>query len=233
MSKPTKYEEKKKLVDRVKRYPIGEALQLVKQSAWAKFDETVELAMKLGVDPKKHSVRGTVKLPSGSGKSKRVAVITRQDKVKEAEEAGAVVAGSQDLAEKIQKGFMDFDVLIVSPDMMGVVGKLGKVLGPKGLMPNPKSGTVTPEIGKAVKEFLGGKVEFKMDKTSALHMVLGKVSFEQAALESNFKAALAAILQTKPSGLKGNFVKSITVSSSMGPGIKLDPKIAQDTSKGN
>lgn len=223
-----KFTEKEKLVDKGKFYAPAEALQLLKQTAPAKFDESVDLAMKLGVDPKKSSVRGTVMLPGGSGKSKKVAVITKADKQKEAEEAGADLVGGDDLVEKIKNGFLDFDILIVTPDMMGSVGRLGKILGPKGLMPNPKSGTVTADIGKTVKEFKGGKVEFKMDKSAALHMVLGKVSFEPGALEKNFQAALAAVLQVKPSGLKGNYVRSITVSSSMGPGIKIDPKVAAE-----
>ena len=205
-------------------------MQLVKQTAPAKFDESVDLAMKLGVDPKKSSVRGTVMLPGGSGKTKKVAVITKADKQKEAQEAGADLVGGDDLVEKIKNGFLDFDVLIVTPDMMGSVGRLGKTLGPKGLMPNPKSGTVTADIGKTVKEFKGGKVEFKMDKSAALHMILGKASFEPGALEKNFQAALAAVLQVKPSGLKGSYVQSITVSSSMGPGIKIDPKVAAENS---
>lgn len=213
-------------MDKAKLYSPAEAMQLVKQTARAKFDETVDLAMKLGVDPKKSSVRGTIMLPGGSGKTKKVAVIAKADKVKEAEEAGADMVGGDDLVEKIKGGFLDFDVLIVTPDMMGLVGKLGKTLGPKGLMPNPKSGTVTSDISKTVKEFKGGKVEFKMDKTSALHMILGKVSFEAALLEKNFQAALAAILQVKPSGLKGNFIQSITISGTMGPGIKIDPRLA-------
>jgi large subunit ribosomal protein L1 len=221
-----KYLEKKKLIEKGKHYALPEALQLVKETARAKFDESIDLAMKLGAEPKKHSVRGTVVLPAGSGKTKKVAVISKADKIKEAEEAGADVVGGEDLAEKIKNGFLDFDVLIVTPDMMGVVGRLGKTLGPKGLMPNPKSGTVTMEIGKTVKEFKGGKTEFKMDKGAALHMVLGKVSFEAADLEKNFMAALSAILQVKPSGLKGNYIESITISGSMGPGIKIDPRVA-------
>jgi large subunit ribosomal protein L1 len=228
MARGKKYKEKLKLVDREKLLAPAEALQLLKQTARTKFDESVDLAMKLGVDPKKSSVRGTVMLPGGSGKTKKVAVIAKADKIKEAEEAGADLAGGDDLAEKISKGFLDFDVLIVTPDMMGSVGKLGRILGPKGLMPNPKSGTVTTDIGKTVKEFKGGKVEFKMDKTAALHMILGKISFDPAALEKNFQAALAAILQVKPSGLKGNYVRSITVSSTMGPGIKIDPRVAAE-----
>ena len=230
MGRGKKYKEKLKLVDREKLYSQAEAMQLLKQTAQAEFDESVDLAMRLGVDPKKSSVRGTVTLPAGSGKTKKVAVIAKADKIKEAEEAGADLVGGDDLIEKIKNGFLGFDTLIVTPDMMGAVGRLGKILGPKGLMPNPKSGTVTSEIGKTVKEFKGGKVEFKMDKSAALHMILGKVSFEPSALENNFKAALSAILQAKPSGLKGNFVQSITVSSSMGPGIKIDPRVAAENS---
>lgn len=229
MSKRSKaYKEKVKLVDKEKYYSLTEALQLLKQTVRAKFDESIDLAMKLGADSKKHSVRGTVMLPGGSGKSKRVAVVAKADKVKEAEEAGAAVAGGDDLVEKIQKGFLDFDVLVVTPDMMAAVGKLGKVLGPKGLMPNPKTGTVTFDIGKTVNEYKGGKVEFKMDKTGALHMVLGKVSFDAAALEQNFLAAVSAIMKVKPSGLKVNFIQSITISGTMGPGIKIDAKAAQE-----
>jgi large subunit ribosomal protein L1 len=215
-----KYEEKAKLVDRTKVYSPAEALQLVKQTARTKFNETVDLAMKLGVDPKKNTVRGTVNLPGGSGKTKRVAVIAKADKIKEAEEAGAAVAGGEELVQKISGGWLDFDVLIATPDMMGAVGKLGKLLGTKGLMPNPKSGTVTFEIGQTVKEFQGGKVEFRM--------VLGKVSFEPQALADNFQAALSAISHQKPSGFKGTYIQSITVSSTMGPGIKIDPKVALD-----
>ena len=224
-----KYQEKTKLVDQLKLYPPVEALQLVKKTASTKFDETVDLAMKLGVDVKKNpSVRGTVSLPAGSGKSKKIAVLTKPDHFKEAEQAGAVVVGSEDLIEKIKNGFMDFDILIATPDMMGAAGKLGKILGTKGLMPNPKAGTVTPEVGKAVKEFKGGKVEFKMDKGGALHMVLGKASFTPDALLQNFKAAVSAINHVKPSGLKGAYIRSITISSTMGPGIKVDMKKALD-----
>jgi len=226
MARGKQYKEKIKMVDRTKVYSITDALKLVKETAKAKFDESVDLGMKLSADPKKHSIRGTVTLPSGSGKTKKIAVIAKDAKANEAKEAGADVVGADDLAEKIKGGFLGFDVLIVTPDMMATVGKLGKVLGPKGLMPNPKSGTVTMDIGKTVKEFKGGKTEFKMDKTSALHMILGKVSFEPAALEKNFIAALAAIWHTKPSGLKNAFIQSITVSATMGPGVKIDTKTA-------
>jgi large subunit ribosomal protein L1 len=220
------FKAKASLVDRTKVYPLLAAMKLVKETARGKFNESVDLAMKLSADPKKHSVRGTVILPAGSGRSQRVAVITKGLKVTEAEQAGADLVGSDDLVEKIQKGFLDFDVLICTPDMMPAMGKLGKVLGPKGLMPNPKSGTVTAEVGQAVKEFKGGKTEFKMDKNGALHMVMGKVSFSPEDLDRNFSAALQAILHSKPSGVKGAFIQTITVSSTMGPGIKIDPKIA-------
>lgn len=224
-----KFKEKAKLVDKVKLYSIGEALALVKQTTVAKFDETVDLSVKLGVDTAKNpSIRGTVALPAGSGKSKKVAVITNSAHVKEAEAAGASVAGSADLAEKIKKGFLDFDVLIASPDMMGEVGKLGKVLGPKGLMPNPKIGTVTDDVVKAVKEFMGGKAEFKMDKGGVVHMALGKASFSEENLKKNFLAALSALNHAKPSGLKQAFIQTITVSSTMGPGIKINSKAALD-----
>ncbi len=224
-----KYIEKAKLVDGKKLYAPAEAIELVKKTARAKFDETIDLAMHLGVDVKKNpSIRGTVALPGGSGKMKKIAVLTRPERFKEAEEAGADVIGSDDLIEKIKGGFLGFDILIASPDMMAAAGKLGKILGTKGLMPNPKSGTVTTEIGKTVKEFKGGKVEFKMDKGGALHMVLGKVSFQPDALASNLKTALSAISHTKPSGLKGVFIRSITLSSTMGPAVRVDPKKALD-----
>ncbi|MFH1684659.1 MAG: 50S ribosomal protein L1 [Candidatus Margulisiibacteriota bacterium] len=216
-----KFTASMKLVDSKKSYEISEAIDVMKKAAFAKFDESVDLAMKLSADPKKHSIRGTVMLPGGSGKSKKIAVITKADKVKEVEAAGADLVGSDDLVEKIQKGFLDFDVLIVSPDMMAAVGKLGKVLGPKGLMPNPKTGTVTPELAKAVQEFKSGKVEFRMDKGGALHIILGKLSFDAANLKKNFEAVVAAIMATKPSGLKTAFVQSMAISSTMGPGIKL------------
>jgi len=223
MKSGKKFLEKQKLVDRGRLYSPEEAFNLVKQTARAKFDETVELAMKLGVDVKKNpSVRGTVDLPAGSGKTKRIAVTCRPEQQEEARVAGAEVVGGKELIEEIKKGFLAFDVLIVTPGMMGEVGKLGKILGPKGLMPNPKSGTVTDEVGKAVKEFKGGKVEFKMDKGGALHMILGKVSFSPEDLLKNFKSALAAINRARPSGFKGNLIQTATISTTMGPGIKID-----------
>jgi large subunit ribosomal protein L1 len=228
MSNGKKYQEKVKLVDRQKLYSLNEALALVKQTARTKFDETVDVAMKLGVDAKKVAVRGTVMLPAGSGKTKKVAVIAKPEKALEAEKAGADVAGGDDLIQKIQNGFLGFDVVIATPDMMGAVGKLGKILGTKGLMPNPKAGTVTFEIEKAVKEFKAGKTEFKMDKGGALHSVLGKVSFGTDALAKNFNATLEAVLHAKPAGTKGVYVESITLSSTMGPGVKIDRKVAQE-----
>jgi large subunit ribosomal protein L1 len=224
-----KYLEKSKLINKNKLYAPGDAIEMVKKTACAKFDETIDLAMHLGVDVKKNpSIRGTVALPGGSGKTKKIAVLTRPERFKEAEEAGADVVGSEDLVEKIKGGFLGFDILIASPDMMGAAGKLGKMLGTRGLMPNPKSGTVTTEVGKTVKEFKAGKVEFKMDKGGAVHMVLGKVSFQPEALIGNFKTAVAAINHVKPSGLKGAFIRSITLSSTMGPSVKVDIKKALD-----
>jgi len=218
-----KYKEKLKLVDREKLYSPADALALLPKTAPAKFVESVDLAIKLGVDTAKNpSIRGTVNLPAGSGKTKKVAVITKADRVKEAEEAGAAVAGADDLIEKIKKGFLDFDVLIATPDMMPVLGKLGKILGTKGLMPNPKSGTVTDDVKKAVSEFKGGKVEFKMDKGGAVHVGIGKINFSAADLHKNLKSVVTAISHAKPSGLKGVYLKSLTVSSTMGPGIKID-----------
>ena len=224
-----KYREKAKLVEKGKFYSLKDAFTLLKKTTVAKFDETVDLALKLGVDTAKNpSIRGTIALPAGSGKAKKVAVITRSDRVKEVEAAGAVAAGAADLVEKIKGGFLGFDVLIASPDMMGEVGKLGKVLGPKGLMPNPKIGTVTDDVVKAVKEFMGGKVEFKMDKGGAVHVALGKVSFAEEALKKNFLTALTAINHVKPSGLKNAFIQSITISATMGPGIKINTRKALD-----
>ena len=207
-------------------YPVGQALTLLKEGATAKFDETIDLAVRLGVDPKRsdQQVRGTVSLPAGSGQKVRVAVISRGDKNKEAEAAGADTVGSEDLIEKIQKGWLDFDVLIATPDVMAAVGKLGKVLGQKGLMPNPKSGTVTTDVAQTVKSFKAGRVEFRVDKGGVLHLVVGKMSFEVQKIQDNLKAALDAIQRLKPPSAKGVYLRSVTLSSSMGPGISLDPR---------
>ena len=197
---------------------------MVKESATAKFDETVEVAMKLNVDPRHadQMVRGTVQLPNGTGKSVRIAVFAKDAKADEAREAGADLVGAEDLAEKIQGGELDFDRCIATPDMMVVVGRLGKVLGPRGLMPNPKLGTVTPDVAGAIAAQKGGQVEFRVEKAGVIHAGVGKASFAQDALEANVKAFVDAVVRAKPSGAKGTFVKKVAVSSTMGPGVKID-----------
>ncbi|MBL4818420.1 MAG: 50S ribosomal protein L1 [Deltaproteobacteria bacterium] len=219
-----KYQAVAEKIDSQKRYSLAEACNLVKSSKIAKFDESVDVAFNLGVDPKHadQNVRGAVALPHGTGKTVRVAVFAKGPKADEATEAGADIVGAADLAEKIEKGFMDFDKVIASPDMMMVVGKLGKVLGPRGLMPNPKIGTVTMEIGKAVKEVKAGKIDFKVDKTGNLHAPVGRVSFSSEQLQDNLKAVVGAVLRAKPSSLKGLYVRKVNISSTMGPGLKLD-----------
>ena len=207
-----------------KPYGIAEAMNLVREVKFAKFDESVDIAMLLGVDPKHadQMVRGTVVLPHGTGKSKRVAVIASGDKAKEALEAGADQVGAEDLVEKIQGGLLDFEALVATPDMMRLVGKLGKVLGPKGLMPNPKAGTVTMDVAKAVKEIKGGKVEFRVDKTSIIHASIGKTSFDQKRLEENAEAFIRAVHKAKPPAAKGKYFQTVSISSTMGPGIEID-----------
>ena len=205
-------------------HTIEEAVPLMQKVKFAKFDETVELALRLGVDPKHadQMVRGTVVLPHGLGKSKKVLAIAGADKQKEAEQAGADHVGGEEMVDKIQGGFMDFDAVVATPDMMRAVGKLGKVLGPRGLMPNPKTGTVTPDIAKAVKEIKAGKVEFRVDKTGIIHAPLGKVSFPAQSLIENAHALVDSIVRAKPAAAKGKFLKSVTMSSTMGPGIRID-----------
>ena len=205
-------------------YTLAEALPLVKKIKFAKFDETVELSIRLGVDPKHadQMVRGTVVLPHGLGRSKRVLVIAGADKQKEAQEAGADITGGDDAVEKILGGWMDFDAVVATPDMMRGVGRLGKVLGPRGLMPNPKTGTVTTDIAKAVREIKAGKVEFRVDKTGIVHAPVGKTSFAAEALIANAQALVDSIVKAKPSAAKGKYLKSITVSSTMGPGVRID-----------
>ncbi len=211
-------------VDRTKRYKLDDALKLVKDGAKRKFDETVDAAINLGVDPKHADqvVRGAVVLPHGMGKSIRLAVFAKGDKAREAQEAGADIIGAEDLAEKIQGGFMDFDKVIATPDMMGVVGRLGKILGPRGLMPNPKVGTVTMDLGRAIKEQKAGKVEFRVEKAGIVHVPFGKASFDAEKLKANFTAIMEIIYKAKPQTAKGVYVKNVTVSSTMGPGVKLD-----------
>ena len=211
-------------VDVDKAYSVAEAVSLVKTNAKAKFDETIEMAVNLGVDPKyaDQNVRGVVTLPSGTGKDVRVAVFARDAKADEAKEAGADIVGAEDLMEQIQGGFADFDRVIATPDMMAVVGRLGKILGPRGLMPNPKVGTVTPNVGEAVKSSKGGAVEFRVEKAGIVHAGVGKASFTEDALQANVKAFIEALMKAKPSGAKGTYVKKIALSSSMGPGIAID-----------
>jgi large subunit ribosomal protein L1 len=211
-------------IDREKLHAVDEAIALIKTHATAKFDESVEIAMNLGVDPRHadQMVRGVVTLPAGTGKSVRVAVFARNDKAAEATAAGAEIVGAEDLLESIQNGNFDFDRVIATPDMMGLVGRLGKVLGPKGMMPNPKLGTVTPNVAEAVKAAKGGQIEFRVEKAGIIHAGLGKASFAEADIRRNFDAFVDAIIKAKPSGSKGKYVRKIALSSSMGPGVKVD-----------
>lgn len=211
-------------VDKNKAYSVKDAVALVKSNAKAKFDETIDIAVNLGVDPKyaDQMVRGVCNLPSGTGRTIRVAVFARDAKAEEATAAGADIVGAEDLMEKVQGGFTDFDRVIASPDMMPLVGRLGKILGPKGLMPNPKVGTVTPNVGQAVKDAKGGAVEFRVEKAGIIHAGVGKASFTEDALEQNVTAFVGALLKAKPSGAKGTYVKKIALSSTMGPGVVID-----------
>ncbi len=211
-------------IDTERHYGVGEAVKLLKENSSAKFDETVDLAMNLGVDPRHadQMVRGMVSLPNGTGKSVRVAVFAKGDKAKEAEEAGADLVGAEDLAEQIQKGEMNFDRCIATPDMMAVVGKLGRILGPRGLMPNPKLGTVTQDVVEAIKASKGGQVEYRVEKAGIIHAGIGKASFTEEALVENVRTLVGAVLKAKPSGAKGAYIKKISLSSTMGPGIRLD-----------
>ena len=226
-----KYVDSAKLIDRAKHYDTTEALELCVQTGSAKFDESVEVHVKLGVDSRHadQQVRGAIVLPNGTGKSVRVVAICKGDNEKAAQAAGAEYVGAEELVQKIQnEGWVDFDVLITTPDMMGLVGRLGKVLGPRGLMPNPKAGTVTPDIGKAVTEAKAGKIEYRLDKTNIIHCVIGKVSFGAEKLQANFDALLEAIIKAKPAAAKGQYIKSCVVASTMGPGVKINPsKFAQ------
>ena len=221
-----KYTESVKLVDKNTLYTVQEAIELVTKTSKAKFDETVELAVRLGVDPRHadQQVRGAVVLPHGTGKKVRVLVLAKGDKVNEAQEAGADFVGAEELVEKIQKeNWFDFDVVVATPDMMGVVGRLGRVLGPKGLMPNPKSGTVTFDVAKAIADIKAGKVEYRVDKTAIIHVPIGKSSFGEGKLSDNFHVLMEAVVKAKPAAAKGQYIKSVAISSTMGPGIKINP----------
>ena len=222
------YVEKAKLVERGKLYSPAEALALAKQTARAKFDETVEVALKLGVDPRHadQQVRGTVVLPHGTGRTVRVAVFAKGEKAKEAEEAGADIVGAEDLVAQVEKGEINFDIAIATPDMMALVGRLGRILGPRGLMPNPRTGTVTMDVGRAVQEFKAGKVEFRTNKEGGVHVPIGKVSFEEKALQENFQALMDAIVKAKPAAARGQYIRRVAVSTTMGPGIRVNPQEA-------
>ncbi len=226
MKRGKNYAESAKLLDKTKLYEADEAIELVQKTAKAKFDETVELHVRLGVDSRHadQQVRGAVVLPHGTGKTVKVLVFAKGDKVKEAEEAGADFVGAEELVTKIQnENWFDYDVVVATPDMMGVVGRLGRVLGPKGLMPNPKAGTVSMDVAKAIKDIKAGKIEYRLDKTNIIHCPIGKVSFGSEKLHENFNTIIGAILKAKPSASKGQYMKSVAITSTMGPGIKINP----------
>ena len=225
MKRAKKYLEAEKLIDRTKQYEAKEALELIEKMPKANFDETVELHIKLGVDSKQadQQVRGTVVLPNGTGKTLRVLVFAKGDKAKEAEVAGADFVGAEELIPKIEKeNWFEYDVIVATPDMMGIVGRLGKVLGPKGLMPNPKAGTVTMDVTKAIKEIKSGKVEYRLDKTNIIHLAFGKVSFGAEKLLENYNTIMEAIIKAKPSAAKGQYIKSVSISKTMGPGLYIN-----------
>ena len=227
MKKGKRYQEAAKLVDAAKAYEAKEALEIIEKMPKTKFDETVELHVKLGVDSKHadQQVRGTVVLPNGTGKTQKVLVFAKGDKAKEAEEAGADFVGAEELVPKIEKeNWFDYDVIVATPDMMGVIGRLGKVLGPKGLMPNPKSGTVTMDVKKAIAEIKSGKVEYRLDKTNIIHLGFGKVSFGTEKLLENYNCIIDAIIKAKPAAAKGQYIKSVSISTTMGPGLYVNQK---------
>jgi len=228
-----RYLQSREKIDRTSRYDLDEGVKLLKETGRAKFDESVDMAIRLGVNPKHadQMIRGTLVLPHGVGKTVRILVFAKGEKEKEALEAGADLVGAEDLVEKISGGWTDFDKAIATPDLMGMVGKLGKILGPRGLMPNPKVGTVTFDVGRAVKELKGGRVEFKVDKTGIVHTTVGKVSFDAEKLKENVLALMDVIVRAKPASSKGTYLKSVAISTTMGPGIKLDPNVLRGATK--
>jgi large subunit ribosomal protein L1 len=233
MKKSKAYSDAIKKIEKSKLYDPQEALNLVKEIATAKFDETVEVHIKLGVDPRHadQQVRGTVSLPNGTGKTRKVLVFAKGEKVKEAEQAGADYVGGEELAEKIQGGWFDFDIAVATPDMMAVVGKLGKILGPRGLMPNPKSGTVTFDIERTINELKAGRIEYRVDKTSIVHAPIGRVSFEVEKLQENLNAFAEALIKAKPAAAKGQYMRSVSICSTMGPGVKINPLVIMAANK--
>ncbi|MFC7329353.1 50S ribosomal protein L1 [Marinactinospora rubrisoli] len=230
MKRSKNYRKASELVDRSRLYPPAEAVKLAKETTSVKFDATVEVALRLGVDPRKadQMVRGTVNLPHGTGKTARVLVFATGERAEQARAAGADFVGDDDLVEEIQKGFLDFDAVVATPDLMGKVGRLGRVLGPRGLMPNPKTGTVTPDVAKAVTDIKGGKIEFRVDRHGNLHFIIGKVSFDEQKLVENYGAALDEVLRLKPSAAKGRYIKKATLTTTMGPGIPVDPNVTRN-----
>jgi large subunit ribosomal protein L1 len=228
-----RYLQSREKIDRTSRYDLDEGLKLLKETGRAKFDESVDMAIRLGVNPKHadQMIRGTLVLPHGVGKTVKILVFAKGEKEREAREAGADLVGAEDLVEKITGGWTDFDKAIATPDLMGMVGKLGKILGPRGLMPNPKVGTVTFDVGRAIKELKAGRVEFKVDKTGIVHTTVGKISFDTEKLKENVLALMDVIVRAKPASSKGTYLKSVAISTTMGPGIKLDPNVLRGTTK--
>ena len=230
MSTGKRYQDAARMFDRGQLYSPGDAIRILKQMPATKFDETIELAVRLGIDPRKadQMVRGTVSLPHGTGREVRVAAFAQGDKAREAEEAGADLVGGEDLVDEVLKGNIDFDAAVATPDMMPVVGKAGRVLGPRGLMPNPKAGTVSPEIGKAISEIKAGKLEYRVDRQANSHLVIGRKSFDERMLAENYLAIMEELLRAKPPAAKGRYIRSVTMSTAMGPGIRIDPARVRD-----
>ena len=233
MKRSKSYRKAAEQIDRTRLYTPAEAVRLAKETSTVKFDATVEVAMRLGVDPRKadQMVRGTVILPHGTGKTARVLVFAAGERAEQARAAGADYVGDDDLVERIQQGFLDFDAVVATPDMMGKIGRLGRILGPRGLMPNPKTGTVTMDVAKAVSDIKGGKIEFRVDRHGNLHLIIGKVSFDEQKLLENYLAAVDEVLRLKPSAAKGRYIKKITLTTTMGPGIPVDPNATREAAK--